>query len=261
MELLPLPAAGDPAAVVACFEALPAAVWGFAGPDLVVVAANSAARAAVGDLPDPVGRPAREGLPEAVGRQLLDLVGQCYSRGRVVVGEERRVPAGRNQGFATITCVPALDAGGAVSGVVAHVVDATAQVLARERAEQRHRAAREAVHDVQRALLPEALPVLPRCGSPGGTSPRRTSGPLAATGSTPSLGDGRVALSWATSGRGPGATAAMAASGRSRCTPCGRALWSRRWQRSSTRSPPAPPACAAAVCPVELDTGTGEVRA
>ncbi|MDQ2588242.1 SpoIIE family protein phosphatase [Saccharothrix yanglingensis] len=263
MELLPLPAAGDPAAVVACFEALPAAVWGFAGPDLVVVAANFAARAVVGDLPDPVGRPAREGLPEAVGRQLLDLVGQCYSRGRVVVGEERRVPAGRNQGFATITCVPALDAGGAVSGVVAHVVDATAQVLAREQAERRHRAAREAVHDVQRALLPEALPVLPRL--------RLAARHVAAADERAAggdwfdavpLGDGRVALLVGdVVGHGPGATAAMAGL---RAVAL-HALWSgapveavaAQLDAFAARSRPAR---AAAVCLVELDTGTGEVR-
>ncbi|MGM1062694.1 SpoIIE family protein phosphatase [Saccharothrix sp. Mg75] len=240
MDPLPPPAPGDPVAVVACFEDLPAAVWGFAGPDLAVVAAN---------------RAAREALPEVAGR-VLDLARRCYAQGRVVVDEERRAPAG---GFSTVTCRPWPDGDGdgAVGGVIAHVVDVTAQVLARERT------AREVAQAARRALLPDALPVLP--GLRLAARYVVAEDERAAGGDwfdAVPLGDGRVALLVGeVVGCGPVASAAMSGL---RAVAL-RALWASapveevaaQLDAFASRSPAAR---AAAVCLVELDTATGEVR-
>ncbi|QFZ20160.1 SpoIIE family protein phosphatase [Saccharothrix syringae] len=260
------PVAGDPAAVVACFEELPAVVWAFRGPDLVVVAANRAARASVGDRPGLVGRPVRESVPEVAGQQVFDLIEQCYSRAQVVVGDERRVLVDRDgdgrpeEGFFTFTCLPWRDGGGEVTGVVAHVVEVTGQVLARRRAEERCQAAQDLVHALQSALLPATLPVLPGV--------RLAARYVVAGDEHASGGDwfdavplpgGRVALLVGdVVGHGPAAAAAM---GQLR-TVALHALWSGATVADAVAQLDAfaarlPATRAATVCAVELDTATG----
>ena len=73
VEQIPGPA-GAASDVVACFEAMPAIVWAFEGPRLVVVAANAGARASAGNRAGIVGRPIREVLPELEGQQIFEMM-------------------------------------------------------------------------------------------------------------------------------------------------------------------------------------------
>lgn len=284
--------AGDPAAVMACFEDLPAAVWVFRGPDLVVVAANRAARASVGHRPDLVGRPVHEAVPEVAGQQVFDLIEQCYAAGRVVVGSERRVLVDRDgdgrleEGFFTFTCLPLRDEHGTVTGVVAHVVEVTEQVSARRTAEQRYQAVQHVVHTLQRALLPDVLPVLPGVRlaaryvvaddeqAAGGDwfdavpiTGAREEGQVEGHAAGRAAGQeerspGRVALLVGdVVGHG---TAAAAAMGQLR-TVALNALWSGAGVEAVVAQLDAfaarlPATRAATVCLVELDTATGELR-
>jgi anti-anti-sigma factor len=167
--------AGDPAAVRRCFEAIPAVVWLFEGADLIVTAANRAARASVGDRPGIVGRSIRQVIPEMEGQHIFDMIDQCFGQNRVVVGNERRALVDRDgdgrleEGFFTYTFTPTHHADATVCGVLAHVLDVTEQVLARRAVEdqatslkQRYQAAAALVLTLQRHLLPDSLPVLPR---------------------------------------------------------------------------------------------------
>ncbi|MFT7840214.1 SpoIIE family protein phosphatase [Saccharothrix sp. BKS2] len=268
--------AGDPASVVACFEELPAAVWAFRGPDLVVVAANRAARASVGDRPGLVGRPVRESVPEAAGQQVFDLIEQCYTGDRVVLGSERRVLVDRDgdgrleERFFTFTCLPSRDEHGVVTGVVAHAVEVTGQVTARRDAEQRHQAAQHVVHVLQRALLPDALPVLPGVRLAARyvvAGDERAAGgdwfdvvPLSGGGSAGREGGRVVLLVGDVVGHGPSAAAAM---GQLR-TVALHALWSGAGVEGAVAQLDAfaarlPATRAATMCLVELDTATGDL--
>jgi anti-anti-sigma factor len=165
---------GCPHAVAACFEELPAAVFVFSGPDHVFTAVNRAARAMIGPDREVVGRGYREAIPEAAGQRMAELLDDAYKTGSPVSGQEWRVLLDNDADgeleelYLTFSVVPIRDAGGDVTGLVAHVLDVTAAVSARRAAEDqatafehRYQAALDGVTSLQRSLLPERLPVLP----------------------------------------------------------------------------------------------------
>jgi anti-anti-sigma factor len=165
---------GCPEAVAACFEELPAAVFVFTGPDHVFTAVNRAARDMVGPDREVVGRRYRDAIPEEVGQRMAELLDDAYRTGRPISGQEWRVFLDNNADgeleelYLTFAIVPIRDPDGAVTGLVAHVLDVTPAVSARRTAEaqatafeQRYQVALDGVTSLQRSLLPERLPVLP----------------------------------------------------------------------------------------------------
>ena len=105
---------------------------------------------------------------------MAELLDDAYTTGSPVSGQEWRVLLDNDADgeleelYLTFTVVPIRDAGGEVTGLVAHVLDVTAAVSARHAAEaqatafeHRYQAALDVVTSLQRSLLPERLPVLP----------------------------------------------------------------------------------------------------
>jgi serine phosphatase RsbU (regulator of sigma subunit)/anti-sigma regulatory factor (Ser/Thr protein kinase)/anti-anti-sigma regulatory factor len=207
VEQVPGPA-GAASDVVACFEAMPAIVWAFEGPQLVVVAANAGARASAGNRPRIVGRPIREVLPELEGQQIFEMMEEAYTAGRVVSAADRRVLVDRDgdgrleEGFFTYTFVPTSTDDGRPRGLVVHIVETTPQArraLAAEHeaqtSRQRLEHASDVVLELQRSLLAPGVPVLPRLSL---AAQYRVAGDELAAGGdwydTVVLPDGRVAL-------------------------------------------------------------------
>lgn len=166
--------AGAPPAVFDAFEHAPAIIWLTEGPDHRIVAANRMARASVGDRRGLVGEPARSAVPEAEGKDVFELLDRAYRDGEPVRGEERRVVVDHDgeqvEGYFTFSIVPVAGPGGR-RRLLSHAVDVTASVHARQRARAeaeaataRLRAERRVVLDLQRAMLPCGLPVLPDLG-------------------------------------------------------------------------------------------------
>jgi PAS domain S-box-containing protein len=172
---------GDPRAVSDCFEAVPAMLFAFAGPDHVITALNASARAFMGDRDAAVGRPLREVVPEYAGQQLYEAVDRVYAEGRPTRAREWRIQldhdgdGGLEERFVDFMLVPWSAADGSVRGVAGVAHDVTDAVSARHAAEvgaaaahadaadaqRRFRAASGAVETLQNALLPADLPVLP----------------------------------------------------------------------------------------------------
>jgi anti-anti-sigma factor len=165
---------GDPRAVAAWFDDLPAAVFVFSGPDHVFTAVNWAARAMIGPDREVVGRRYREAIPEEAGQRVAELLDDAYKTGRPVSGQEWRILLDNNADgeleelYLNFTIVPIRNAGGDVVGLVSHVLDVTQAVSAHREAEaqatafeHRYQAALDGVVSLQRSLLPERLPVLP----------------------------------------------------------------------------------------------------
>jgi anti-anti-sigma factor len=133
---------GDPVTMARAFERLPAVVWLLDGPDHVVVAANAAARASVGDV-DLMGMPIRLAGPALPGNRLLPMLDEVYRSGEQgSVEEPDRL----------VTVLPVTGDGDEVTGLVVQVVD-----LSRPARRTEH----EVTLDLQRVVLPEGLPVLP----------------------------------------------------------------------------------------------------
>ena len=156
------------------FDALPAIVWQFEGSRHVIVAANRAARASVGDRSGLLGRPALEAAPELAGQGVAELLEQVYATGKPVRAEERQVTVVRGvgtepvEGFYSFTATPVRDAAGKVGGVLVQALDVTESVRARHSAQQRVQEQEQRFHDERRALmalmsclLPTALPLVP----------------------------------------------------------------------------------------------------
>jgi serine phosphatase RsbU (regulator of sigma subunit)/anti-sigma regulatory factor (Ser/Thr protein kinase)/anti-anti-sigma regulatory factor len=165
---------GDPQALLDAFEDLPGFMWIFEGPELRIAAANPAVRAAVGDRSGLIGAPFRQAVPELAGQQIFELLDQAL-RGVRSHGYEQRVLTDRGghgrltESFYTFDMAPWRNPDGSVRGVIVQAVDATPVVVARRAteaaaasAERRYRHAAGLILELQRSLLPEALPVLPR---------------------------------------------------------------------------------------------------
>ncbi|MDT0530328.1 SpoIIE family protein phosphatase [Micromonospora sp. DSM 115977] len=164
---------GDPQAVLDGFEQLPGFVWIFEGPELRVVAANPAVRAAVGNRSGLLGEPFRSAVPELAGQHIFELLDQAL-HGVRSHGYEQRVLTDRSgdgrltEAFYTFDMAPWRNPDGSVRGVIVQAVDATPVVVARQAAEaaaataeRRYRQAVGLVLELQRSLLPDMLPVLP----------------------------------------------------------------------------------------------------
>lgn len=155
------------------FDAVPVMVLAFSGPDHRVIAANAACRTFLG-RDDLIGRTDRETFPELAGQQLYEVLEHVYASGETEVAREWRFQVDRGRGtivdnYVDFVCAPWHGPDGAVGGVVLAASDTTAQVQQRNealgRAADAHRqyeAARHVVTELQQALLPTMLPVLPQ---------------------------------------------------------------------------------------------------
>jgi serine phosphatase RsbU (regulator of sigma subunit)/anti-sigma regulatory factor (Ser/Thr protein kinase)/anti-anti-sigma regulatory factor len=137
-----------------------------------VVAMNAACRAFLGRS-DVIGLPIREALPDIAGQQLYEFLDRAYASGQPQTGREWRaqieIGSEIREVYADFTIAPWRAADGTISGLLVSAADATERVQQRQAAqektadaERRYRAARDVVAELQEALLPTTLPVLPR---------------------------------------------------------------------------------------------------
>ncbi|WP_442901990.1 SpoIIE family protein phosphatase [Geodermatophilus sp. FMUSA9-8] len=162
---------GEADVVRDAYETLPVMLAAFAGPEQRFVAANAAYRAMIGK-PDLVGLPAREAVPEAEGQQLLPIVDRVFATGRVESKREWRLQFEQDgvpvEVFLDFNVYPVHGPDGTVTGLNVLCVDVTERVRERQAAEgreteaqRRYEAARDVVVELQQALLPTGVPVLP----------------------------------------------------------------------------------------------------
>jgi serine phosphatase RsbU (regulator of sigma subunit)/anti-sigma regulatory factor (Ser/Thr protein kinase)/ABC-type transporter Mla MlaB component len=164
---------GTADAVRGAFEHMSAMVISLSGPDLRITAMNGAARA-FGGRSGVIGRPAREVFPEIRGQQVFEMLDRVQRTGRPEVGRGWRAQfhaglEGMREAYVDFAATPLRAADGAITGVLVTSIDVSLQMLERalmrrqaDDAEQRYEAARGIVAELQEALLPTALPVLPR---------------------------------------------------------------------------------------------------
>src|SRR5580692_6759571 len=175
------------------------------GPDHRVVAMNAACRAFLGRS-DVIGLPIREALPDIAGQQLYEFLDRAYASGEPQTGREWRaqleIGSEIREVYADFTIVPWRAADGTINGLLVAAADATERVRQRQAAqektadaERRYRAARDVVAELQEALLPTTLPVLPRASI---AADYLVAGQEQAAGGdwfdAIPLGDGRIAL-------------------------------------------------------------------
>jgi PAS domain S-box-containing protein len=127
------------------FEVAPAFIATVRGPDHVFEMANPPYLQLVGHR-DVIGKPVREALPEIVKQGFIDLLDTVYMTGERFIGEEasillQREPDGApEERVLNFVYEPLRDVGGSVSGILAHGVDVTDLVRAREAVEEANRA-------------------------------------------------------------------------------------------------------------------------
>jgi PAS domain S-box-containing protein len=161
--------AGDAETVRDAFEQMPVVLLALAGPDHRIVATNAAYRAFTGRS-DAIGMSYREAFPEIEGQQLYELLDRVYATGELETGKEWRAqfdrdPGGRQEVYGNFTVAPRRAADGTVNGLLVIVSDVTDHVAEQRAARRRAKEAEdgyEVVAELQRALLPTALPVLPQ---------------------------------------------------------------------------------------------------
>lgn len=167
----------DPSFVLAIaqeiFDAMPVMVLVFRGPEHRVVAANAACQAFLG-REDLIGRAVRETFPELDGQYPNDLLDRVYASGEAQVARDWRFQVDRGHGtivdsYFDFVCAPWHGPDGAVAGVMIAANDTTARVRERNEAlgraaeaDRRYAAARDVVIELQQALLPTMLPILPQ---------------------------------------------------------------------------------------------------
>jgi len=122
-------------------QTAPVAMCILLGPDLVVDIANDLIIQLWGKPPEQVmHKPIFEGLPDAKGQGLEELLQKVYRTGESFTATERPVNLMRNGKvetvFQTFAYEPYRDADGTILGVLAITIDATAQVVARQRIEE-----------------------------------------------------------------------------------------------------------------------------
>jgi len=119
----------------------PVAMCILLGPDHVVEVANDLIIELWGKAPEEVmNKPIFEGLPDARGQGLEELLSNVFHKGDSVVASERPVSLFRNNKFETVfqnfVYEPYRDSDGSILGVFAITIDVTAQVLARQKIEE-----------------------------------------------------------------------------------------------------------------------------
>ncbi|MEU6104824.1 ATP-binding SpoIIE family protein phosphatase [Streptomyces flaveolus] len=151
-EAPPVPAVDDlPTRDV--LDRVPALVALVHGPDHRIAYVNDAYATAFGVRP--LGRGARESLPELDALGLFPLLDQVQRSGRPRTLKSRKAPDGRSY---TFTCTPVTEGdGGGDRGVLVFATDVTdhAEAAARLRASERRQ--RETAVTLQRSLLPQEL--------------------------------------------------------------------------------------------------------
>ena len=189
---------GEAAVVRDVFEQLPMALVALDGPDHRLAAANAAYRALTGRS-GPVGAAGRDAFPELGGRQLVKLLDRVYATGEPETGTAWRAqldvgPRGGQEIYADFTVTPRRAADGTVNGLLIMATEVTERVASQRSAGAERRdterrdterrdterkdtergdtergdaagrrpPGRSIVAELQAALLPTALPVLPR---------------------------------------------------------------------------------------------------
>jgi serine phosphatase RsbU (regulator of sigma subunit)/anti-sigma regulatory factor (Ser/Thr protein kinase)/anti-anti-sigma regulatory factor len=164
---------GDAAVVRDVFEQMPMVLMALDGPDHRLAAMNAAYRAFTGRA-GVIGVTYRDAFPELAGQQVYELFDRVYATGEAETGTEWRAqvdlgPQGMREVFADFTVAPRRAADGSVSGLLIMATDVTSRVMEQRaaqrraaEAERRNPASRGIVAELQEALLPTALPVLPR---------------------------------------------------------------------------------------------------
>ncbi len=159
---------GEASVVRDAFEQLPMVLTALDGPDHRLAAMNAAYRAFTGRS-DVIGVAYREAFPEMAG-QLHEMLDRVYATGEQETGKgwRGRVDLGARgiqEVFADVTVVPRRAGDGTVNGLLVIATDATDRLAEGQPAadtERRNPADRGIVAELQEALLPTALPVLPR---------------------------------------------------------------------------------------------------
>lgn len=161
----------DQALVATAFAALPVAAAALQGPEHLIVAANPAYEKLVGRV-DVVGRTVRQVIPEAVAQQIVSILDRVLAGGlhekldgwRAQLGEG----AALREIFLDCLIVPWAWPDGRTRGVLVTASDVSERVRAHHRdqarasdAERRYAVAHDTALELQRALLPADLPVLP----------------------------------------------------------------------------------------------------
>lgn len=159
------------------YEHVPVALVRVTGPEHRYAAANAAYRALVG-RGDLLGRTPQEVLPEFAGQQHFEILDRVFHTGEAEQHRAWRTQVhqasspGLTELYLDISAAPFHREDGSVGGVDLTLVDVTERVLQRaveqrhaqqlaHSARQQYAEARELVMELQDALLPGDLPVLP----------------------------------------------------------------------------------------------------
>ena len=163
---------GKPQDVTAAFVQFPLMLFATEGPEMTIVAVNDAVRAASG-FPEPVGMRLRDFASGMAGQEAVEPFSRSYASGETIVRSQWRI---RNEPgnpdseiFVDIVITPWRHPDGTLRGNLGYGFDVTREVLARQASERRAAGAAERlaltpeiVLTLQRSLLPETVPVLPR---------------------------------------------------------------------------------------------------
>jgi anti-anti-sigma factor len=155
------------------FDSMPIILVGLVGPDHRCIAANAAYRGVSGRA-QLVGEPLREILPEGAADMVVAVADRAYRSGDTQRVHEWLIPAANHEdgepseSYFELTLSARRTNDGQIVGVDLVGVDVTDRVHARQAAETVTREAehgrdpaRDVVVELQRALLPRSLPVLP----------------------------------------------------------------------------------------------------
>ena len=138
------------------FQQAPALIAATMGPDHVVQYVNPVAERVAGHRAHALlGRPLRAVFPEVEGQGIFELFDRVYQTGEPFEGTEVRVRYDRDgdgaleEAYFNVAYVPLRDERGAITGIVQHAVEVTAQVRARQQVQ------------AERDRLQQVLDVLP----------------------------------------------------------------------------------------------------
>ncbi len=170
---------GEAGVVRDAFEQLPILLAALDGPEHRLAGMNAAYRAFTG-RPDVMGVAYRDAFPGPAGQPLHDMLDRVYETGQPETRTEWRAqigliletpesPGGLAEVYADFTVVPRRAADGTVNGLLVIATDVTDRVAEQRAvrqqaadAERSNPPERGMVAELQEALLPAALPVLPR---------------------------------------------------------------------------------------------------
>jgi anti-anti-sigma factor len=165
------PAVGDAAVGRATLAQMPMIMISLAGGSHRVTAVNAGFRELTGRS-DLIGKPVLELLPEPASSQIRTVLDRVYATGKGETGRGWRIQLSQAreavEAFVDFAVEPVISAG-LVVGLLVSGTDVTSSVQARqsaerhaEDAEKRYLTARDVIAELQEALLPTALPVLPQ---------------------------------------------------------------------------------------------------